>query len=193
LRTYLRQSFRVAAALATLALAAVTFSPPCFAQAWSIIPPTQTVPPHPEDPSAPWAEIYDFRVFPDRLGLDSFGLARHGLFLEVSFRAHNMNGKSGRVDLFFRPQGGDFIPEATGFYASIEGLVSVRRPFNTLTENDRFDKVGLFMPREELRLKDGSYTLETVVLIRSADRLLGRAVFSFPYNHRTKKDTGPSE
>lgn len=188
-----RQTLKATAALAGLALAAAVLPPACLAQAWEIIPPTQTVKTPPEDPKAPWAEIYDFQVYPDRLGLDAFGLSRYGLFLEVSFRAYNMNGASGRVDIFFRPKGGDFISGGAGFYASVEGLVSVRRPFQTLTDNDRFAKVGLFMPRDELRLPDGSYTMETVVLVRSADRLLGRAVFSFPYTHSTKKKTWPAE
>jgi hypothetical protein len=113
--------------------------------------------------------------------------------MEVSFRVLNMEGRSGRVDIFFRPQGGDFIPGAEGFYASIEKLVSVRRPFQCVTKNDRFERVGLFMPREELRLRNGSYTLEAVILVRSSDRLLSKATFSFPYRHNVPKDTGPKE
>lgn len=188
---YLSRSLVVvcfAVAFATLAPAQTG-----LAQAWKIIPPTQPAPDPPSDPRAPSAEIGDFRVYPDRLGVDSFGLSRYGLLASLDFRVRNMEGRSGRVDIFFRPQGGDFIPGAEGFYASIEKLVSVRRPFQCLTNDDRFEKVGLFIPRDELRLVNGSYNLEAVILIRSSDRLLSKAVFSFPYRHNIPKDTGPQE
>ncbi len=168
-------------------------APPARAQDWRVIPPTAPAPPPPADAEAPYATIGGLQAYPDRLGLDAFGLTRYGLLLEVSFSVRNLGGRRGRVDVFFRPQGGSFISGAEGFYASVEGLVSVRRPFQTVTNDDSFDRVALFIPREELRLANGSYTLETVVLVRSADRLLGRAVFAFPYRHHIPKETGAGE
>lgn len=172
-------------------LALVLGANTALAQSWEIIPPTQKIEAPPSDPGEPVAEIDDFKVYPDRLSLDSFGLTRYGLFLEVTFRVRNMAGRSGRVDIFFRPKGGDFISGAEGFYASIEKLVSVRRPFQSLTDSDRFKDVGLFIPRDELRIPNGSYTLEAVILVRSSDKLLGRAVFSFPYEQRVPSKSSP--
>lgn len=184
---------RLLGAVGSLALALAFGAKPALAQSWKVIPPTQKVDALASDPTVPVAEIDDFKVYPDRLGYDSFGLTRYGLFLEVTFRVRNMAGRSGRVDIFFRPQGGDFISGAEGFYASIEKLVSVRRPFQSLADSDRFKDVGLFIPRDELRIPNGSYTLEAVILVRSSDKLLGRAVFSFPYTQRVPSNSGPQE
>ena len=186
-----RLSHRRLSGLAVAALvAALAASMPAqegFAQAWQVIPPTQTMPAAPLDPNAPSGTVENLKILPDRLGLDGSGLARFGLRLEVDFTIRNFAGRRGRTDIFFRPQNGDFISGGEGFYASIEGLVSVRRYFKTRTNDDKFESIGLFIPHDELRLAEGDYTMETVILLRSADRLLGRATFSFPYRHRARK------
>lgn len=188
-----RDLYRRTKNLAVFFIAAVlvlTFSPaPASSQAWRIIPPTEELQ-QPPDNNAPAAEIDDLRVYPDRLGLDAFGLSRYGLAVALNFKVKHMAGQTGRIDIFFRPQGGDFISGGQGFYASIEGYVSVRRPFKCLTDDDSYKDVALFIPQEEMRLREGSYTLEAVVLLRSSDRLLSKAVFAFPYQHKIHRGPG---